>query len=217
MCTLASSIQNHAPKFSDLAAWSDEQLIAAAKNGKKDSFGELCQRHSQRILRVTQRIVRNREDAEDALQGSFLKAFVHLQDFDQRSQFSTWLTRIAINSALAKLRKKRGIREVDIDGTDPALEFPRQREIKDRAPNPEDTFLLGERKQILTAAVSALRPRARDVVLSQLREHSVRETAQMLSISTAAVKTRIFHARAALKRMPSLRAVAKLRRQSHAA
>jgi RNA polymerase sigma-70 factor (ECF subfamily) len=144
------------------------------------------------------------------MQESFLKAFVHLQNFDQGSQFATWLARIAINSALAKLRKHRGIREVDIDETDRSLEFPLHREIKDNAPNPEETFSLHERKQILRAAVSALRPRARDViVLYQLQEHSVGETAQILGVSTAAVKTRMFHAKSALERMPLLQSVHK--------
>jgi RNA polymerase sigma-70 factor (ECF subfamily) len=145
------------------------------------------------------------------MQESFLKAFVHLQDFDQRSQFATWLTRIAINSALAKLRKRRGMREVDIDETDHALEVSPRREIKDNAPNPEEAFSLRERKQLLREAVSALRPRMRDVVvLYQLREQSEEKTAQILGISTAGVKTRMFRAKSALQRMLLLQSVHKL-------
>src|ERR1700675_3568987 len=99
------SAQSDAAAFSDLRAWSDEQLIAAAKTGRRTAFGELCERHMKRVSCVTRRIMRNREDAEDAAQECLLSAFVHLKDFDGRSQFATWLTRIAINVALMKLRK----------------------------------------------------------------------------------------------------------------
>ena len=86
---------------------SDEVLVSATQNGEKLAFVELWNRHSTKTLKTVLRITRNREDAEDALQESFLKAFVHLNSFDGRSKFSTWLTRIAINSALMILRRKR--------------------------------------------------------------------------------------------------------------
>src|SRR6267143_4466944 len=97
--------QSDASAFNDLRAWSEEQLIAAAKSGRRATFGELCERHMKKVSYVTSRITRNREDGEDAAQECFLNAFVHLKDFDGRSQFATWLTRIAINAALMKLRK----------------------------------------------------------------------------------------------------------------
>jgi RNA polymerase sigma-70 factor (ECF subfamily) len=200
---------NNAAAVSDLRAWSEEQLIAAAKSGGRAPFGELCERHVTRVFRVTHRILRNREDAEDAAQDCFLNAFVHLHSFDGRSQFVTWLTRIAINAALAKLRKKRGIREVPMDEPRPSGELGAPREIQDNSPDPEETYRLRERRQIVNATISELRPRAREVVeLHQLQEHSVRETAQILGISIAAVKARMFHARAALHRMPLLKNVA---------
>src|ERR1700746_3768884 len=93
------SAQSAAPAVSDLRAWSENQLIAAAKSGRRAPFGELCERHKKQVSCVTRRIIRNREDAEDAedaAQQCFLNAFVHLKDFDGRSQFATWLTRIAI-------------------------------------------------------------------------------------------------------------------------
>src|SRR5258707_10707905 len=107
--------QSDAAAVSDLRAWSEKLLIAAAKSGRTAPFGELCERHMKQVSCVTRRIARNREDAEDAAQECFLSAFVHLKDFDGRSQFVTWLTRIAINAALMKLRKNRGAREVPID------------------------------------------------------------------------------------------------------
>src|SRR5580704_4163106 len=185
------SPQSAAPAVSDLRAWSEDQLIAAAKSGRRAPSGKLCERHKKQVSCVTRRIIRNREDAEDATQECFLNAFVHPKTFDGRSQFATWLTRIAINAALMKRRKNRGSREVPYD-----------------APDPEQSCSLRERKRIVKSAISGLRPRARNVVeLIHLQEHSIRETAQILGISTGAVKTRMFHAKIALHRMPMLQNV----------
>ena len=85
----------------------EKRLVAAAKYGESVAFDVLCERLTPRILRSLLRITKNREDAEDALQDSLLSAFIHIAEFDGRSAFSTWLTRIAINSALMILRKKR--------------------------------------------------------------------------------------------------------------
>jgi len=200
--------QSAAPAVSDLGAWSEDQLIAAAKSGRRAPFGELCERHKKQVSCVTRRIIRNREDAEDAAQECFLNAFVHLKTFDGRSQFATWLTRIAINAALMKLRKNRKAREVPIDEPNPSSEPVAQREFRYDAPDPEESCSLRERKRIVKSAISGLRPRARNVVeLIHLQEHSIRETAHILGISTGAVKTRMFHAKIALHRMPLLQRV----------
>ena len=202
-------VQSDAAAVSDLRAWSEKQLVAAAKSGRRAPFGELCQRHGKQVSRVTRRIIRNREDAEDAAQECFLNAFVHLKDFDGRSQFATWLTRIAINAALMKLRKNRGAREVPIDEPNPSSEPVAQREFRNDAPDPEKSCSLRERERIVKSAISGLRPRARNVVeLIHFQEHSIRETGQILGISTGAVKTWMFHAKiAALHRMPLLQSV----------
>ena len=155
------SAQSDAPADSDLRAWSEKQLIAAAKSGRRAPFGELCERHMKQVSCVTRRIMRNREDAEDAAQECFLNAFVHLKDFDGRSRFATWLTRIAINAALMKLRKNRGAREVPIDEPNPSSEPVAQREFRYEAPDPEESCSLRERKRIVKSAISGLRPRAR--------------------------------------------------------
>jgi RNA polymerase sigma-70 factor (ECF subfamily) len=199
------SAQSDAAAVSDLRSWSEKQLISAAKGGERAPFGELCKRHMKQVFGVTHRIIRNREDAEDAVQDCFLNAFVHLKDFHGRSQFATWLTRIAINAALMKLRKNRGLQEVPMDEPSPSFEPVAQREFRDDAPDPEESCSARERREILNTAILGLRPRARRVVeLHQLQEHSLRETAQILGISTAAVKARMFHARVALHRMPLL-------------
>ena len=202
------STQSDAAAVGDLRAWSEQQLIAAAKSGRRAPFGELCERHRKRISCVTRRIIRNREDAEDAAQECFLNAFVHLKDFDGRSQFATWLTRIAINASLMKLRKNRGAREVPMDDSNPSSEPVAQREFRHHAPDPEESCSLRERKRIVKSAISGLRPRARNVVeLIHLEERSIRETAQILGISTGAVKARMFQAKIALHRMPLLQSV----------
>ena len=214
MSTFFSAL-SAAAAVSDLRAWSEEQLIAAAKTGRRAPFGELCERHMKQVSYVTSRITRNREDAEDAAQESFLNAFVHLKDFDERSRFATWVTRIAINAALMKLRKNRGAREVPMDEPNPSFESVAQREFRDDAPDPEESCSLRERKRIVKSAISGLRPRVRTVVeLIHLQEHSIRETAQILGISTAAVKARMFHARVVLHRMPLLQSVARSNRLS---
>jgi RNA polymerase sigma-70 factor (ECF subfamily) len=208
------SPQSDAPAVSDLRAWSEMQLIAAAKGGERSPFGELCERHMRQVFGVTRRIMPKREDAEDAVQDCFLSAFVHLKDFDGRSRFATWLTRIAINAALMKLRKNRRAREVAIDEPNPSSEPVAQREFPYDAPDPEESCSLRERKRIVVSAISGLRPRARNVVeLFHIQEHSIRETAQILGISTGAAKARMFHARVALHRMPLLRRVQSCQRK----
>src|SRR5437667_9934768 len=213
--TTFCSVQSETSVVSDRRAWSEEQLIAAAKTGRRAPFGELCERHGTKVFRVIHRIMRNREDAEDAAQDCFLNAFVHLKDFDGRSQFATWLTRIAINAAFMKLRKNRGAREVPIDELNPSHEPVAQREFQYDAPDPEESCSLRRRNRIVQPAIRGLRPRTRNVVeLIHLQEHSIRDTAQILAISTGAVKSRMFHAKIALHRMPLLQGVARSNRLS---
>ena len=208
--TPLASARSNALTASQAQMLNEQKLIASAKSGQREAFGDLCDRHANKMFRVTFRITRNREDAEDAVQDAFLSAFVHLTDFDERSKFATWLTRIAINAALAKLRKKRGMRELPMDEPGPADGSQSHFEVPDTALNPEETYHRKERKEIVIAALDGLRPRARKVVeFNQLQERSTKETAQILGISTAAVKARMFHARVALRRMPLLKSMAR--------
>jgi RNA polymerase sigma factor (sigma-70 family) len=184
-------------------------LVEAAKRGQHAAFGELFARHSKRVYRATLRITKNHEDAEDAAQESFLSAMVHLESFDGRSSFSTWLTRIAINSALMKLRKNRACPEISRDEPADAREDFAPFDPPDPCPDPEEQFVLRQRQQIVTGAVRNLRPALRQVVeMRRLREFSMKETARTLRITVPAAKSRLFHARVALQRMPSLKAMA---------
>jgi RNA polymerase sigma-70 factor (ECF subfamily) len=210
MMSALSSADNDSLVTGNLEVWSEESLVAAARSGQRAAFGELCERNAKKIFRVARRITRNREDAEDAVQDSFLNAFVHLTDFDGRSRFSTWLTRIAINSALAKLRKNRRVREVPMEEPNATAEFETHYETRDTAPNPEESYSQLERKEVVSAAIGGLQPGARRVVeFHKLQELSARETAQILGVSTTAVKSRMFHARATLREMLSLKSVSR--------
>jgi RNA polymerase sigma-70 factor (ECF subfamily) len=190
----------------------EEQLVAAAKKGRQGAFGELYARHSQKILRATLRITKNREDAEDAAQDSFLSALVHLESFDGRSSFSTWLTRIAINSALMKLRKNRTCPEISRDEPADGNEDFAPIEPADSRPDPEEQFAQRQRERIVTRAVGRLRPTLRQVVeFRRLREFSMKETARTLRITIPAAKSRLYHARVALRQMPGLKALGRRR------
>jgi RNA polymerase sigma factor (sigma-70 family) len=184
----------------------EKSLVEAAKGGHSTAFGMLCERYAQQLLRAAHRITRNREDSEDAVQDALLRAFVHLRDFDGRSSFSTWLTRIAINSALMILRKKRTSLESAMVGADDfGVDGPGY-EVADRAPNPERQYAQSEEERILKRAIRGLRPSLREVVeVQQLQERSMRETAKAMYISVAAAKGRLFHAKVALRKSSILK------------
>jgi len=192
----------------DFQGLDDRSLVRAAKCGKSAAFDVLCERLGPRILRSLYRITKNREDAEDALQDSFLSAFVHLAEFDGRSTFSTWLTRIAINSALMILRKKRNSQEISLEGSSDSGANQTTWEMPDHAPNPEKRYAQRERENILRGAIGTLRPAIRKVIeLQQLQEHSMKETAAIIGISVPAAKARLFHAKVALRKTSRLKSI----------
>jgi len=183
-------------------------FVEAAKGGHSMAFGTLCERYTAQLFRVAHRITRNSEDAEDAVQDALLRAFVHVRDFDGRSSFATWLTRIGINSALMLLRKRRGWREVyNDDSVDPSGNQSFW-DVPDSSPNPESACLQREREEALRQAIGDLRPSIRDVLeLGQLQEHCMKRTAGIIGISVAAAKGRLFHAKRALRNSKVLRTV----------
>jgi RNA polymerase sigma factor (sigma-70 family) len=185
----------------------------ASTQGEVDinAFEQLYEQSAPRVSKTLYRITRNREDAEDALQEAFLNAYVHAKDFNGRSSFATWFTRIAINSALMIVRKKRAHPEhsIDDDGGD-AGAAPKTWIVSDTAANPERLYAQMECEGILKAAVGDLRPTIRKAVeVGQLQDRSMRETAEALGISVAAAKARLFHARAALRKSRRLRSMTK--------
>jgi RNA polymerase sigma factor (sigma-70 family) len=179
---------------------SDEGLVAVAKMGHRTAFDELHKRHAAKMFRVAHRITRHREDAEDAVQESFLNAYVHLKNFEERARFSTWLTRITSNAALMKVRNRLS-REVPIEEPAEPLEFRPVDKLRDSSANPEEICAKGEQQAILRIAIAKLRPTLRKAVeLYQLQECSLQETAKVLGISVVATKGRVFHALATLRR-----------------
>src|ERR1700731_5301174 len=183
-----------------LIAEEDALLVAAAKATDTRAFELLVERHERRIFSMAQRITRNREDAEDVVQQSFQKAFIHLKQFEGKSLFSTWLTRIAINEALMLLRRKRGSHEMQIEESSTKTESALPLDFLDSAPNPEDSCLDREQKQILSAALNKLRPGIRKAIeLRELGELSTGETALVMGLSVAAVKGRVFYGRRKLR------------------
>jgi RNA polymerase sigma-70 factor, ECF subfamily len=183
-----------------LVADEDALLVAAAKARGTRAFALLVERHERRIFSMVQRITRNREDAEDVVQQSFQKAFIHLKKFEGQALFSTWLTRIAINEALMLLRRKRWSREGPTEESSTKTESALPLDFLDSAPNPEDSCLDREQKQILTAALNKLRSGIRKAIeLRELGELSTEETALVMGLSVAAVKGRVFHGRRKLR------------------
>ncbi len=178
----------------------DETLVAAARSGEHMAFSELWNRHSKKVFNTMYRITRNRQDAEDALQDAFLKAFVHLKNFDGRSSFSTWLTRIAINSALMILRRKRAHPEVSMDGSVDGDAWQHW-EVPDRRVNTEEHYAKSERERHLKRAIHRLRPALRTIVeIQQVHDSSIKEIADIAGISVAATKSRLLRARSVLRR-----------------
>lgn len=178
----------------------DGSLVLEAKNGHLTAFAALSDQYRERLFRAAHRITRTREDAEDAVQDTLLRAFVHLSDFEGRSKFGTWLTSITVNSALMILRKKKNAHEIAIDGSNDFGLDGSVYKIAEDAPNPEAHHAQTEEQRILKAAIQGLRPNLRVVVQILLQGRSMRETAEVLGISLSAAKARLFHAKKALRR-----------------
>ncbi len=183
-----------------LAGFDESALVAQAKAGDQNAFGELVNRYERKIYRLAKNITRNDEDAEDVLQDAFLKAYSHLDNFKGDSKFYTWIVRIAVNEALMRLRKRKTDRSVPLDEPMDLGEETVNREIAVWEDNPEQRYSKEEWRQILDEAVESLKPDFRTVfVLRDIEELSTEETAEALGISVPAVKSRLLRARLALR------------------
>ena len=157
----------------------EDKLVTAARAGDRDAFGELIRRNADRVFHTARRITRHREDAEDAVQESMTNAFVRLASFNGASRFSTWLTRIAINAALMRLRKRRLSREVPMEEPKEEAWVPISSEAIDSSPNPEEWYSKQEHDRVVREAVAKLRPSLRGTVEAYcLKEKSLQETAE---------------------------------------
>jgi RNA polymerase sigma-70 factor (ECF subfamily) len=174
---------------------SDSTLVAAIKNGESQAFEFLVKRHEAKAFWVAFRITRNREDAQDVVQESFLKAFTHLDRFQEKSSFSTWLTRIAINEGLMSLRRTRAGREVSVYDMKSATEDLIPLETPNRGKNPGEIYEQLETERILCEAMNHLSAKSRTVVRLQLEERTVREIAEILGLEISTLKSRLLRAR----------------------
>ena len=179
----------------------DNALVTAAKCGNAQAFEDLVRRHERRVFVVAQRITNNREDAEDVVQETFHKVFLHLGDFQEKSRFSTWLTRIAINESLIFLRRKRRVVEVLPESPEDEVESLSEAFV-DQSPSPEESCWQRERTELLAEAINRLGPKIRStILLRDIEERSAEETAELLGTSISAVKARVFQGRRQLRRM----------------
>jgi RNA polymerase sigma-70 factor (ECF subfamily) len=180
----------------ELASQSDLRLVRTARAGSEVAFAELHRLYAHRLYRIIFAITKNHEDAEDALQNALLRAYLALGTFEGRSKLFSWLTRIAINSALMTLRKRRTSRETTFESLSSSEDEVPQFQVKDPSPNPEESCLQLERTRSMARAMTKLEPALRDVIQLQMsRECSMKELARSLDVSVAAVKARLHRAR----------------------
>jgi RNA polymerase sigma factor (sigma-70 family) len=185
--------------MAEAAENNEHLLVAEAKAGRSSAFGELYERHRSKVYRSAYRILRHQEDAEDAAQRAFQRAFTNLRRFRGDSTFSTWLTRIAINEALMLLRQRRAAM-LHFEGNSEAENESCVFDPPDKGPTPEETHARNEVRSTVNQAISKLRKNLRTVaVLRELHELTSAEIAQRLGLSLGAVKARTFHARRILR------------------
>jgi RNA polymerase sigma-70 factor (ECF subfamily) len=179
---------------------SEMALVHAAKEGDVGAFEQLLRRNQAMVFRVAQHITGSREDAEEVSQEAFLKAFKNLERFEERSRFSTWVTRITVNTALMRLRKRRGHETVALSREDPDDPRALPEEVADWRPDPEQLYGRRELHAILARALTALPKHYGTVfLLRDVEGFSTAETAEALGISITAVKARLLRARLQLR------------------
>jgi RNA polymerase sigma-70 factor (ECF subfamily) len=183
-------------------ALSDDDLVRRIARADHAAFETLMRRHNARLFRVARSILKSDCEAEDALQDGYLDAYRHIGEFRGGSQLATWLTRIVVNLALMRLRKKKRDRIVVPFGQ-PRISDTRSAEADvadDRSESPPDATLRAEVRRMLERRIDELPDAFRAVfVMRDVEDMSVHETAESLSIPEATVRTRLFRARALLR------------------
>lgn len=180
---------------------SDDDVIRQVLDGKTAMFELLMRRYNERIYRAARAIVRNEQEVEDVMQQAYVNAFAHLQDFNGSARFSTWLTRIAINESLARVRRQGKYCAID-DVRE--LGTPASQRASD---DPERQAIAIELRGHLADAIDALPDGSREVfVMRAIEGLSTSEVAACLGVSDDVVKTRLLRARASLKRWLAARA-----------
>jgi RNA polymerase sigma-70 factor, ECF subfamily len=174
----------------------NQRVVLAAQSGCRTAFSDLWDLYSRRVYRTLLGIMKNPHDAEDALQDAFLRAYLAIGDFEGRANFYTWLTRIAINSALGILRKRRCRPETSLDATLRLEDDSPRVDFRDSARNPEQIYAEHEERENLKQAIQRLPLGLRNAIQMQVSgDCSVKELACRLNISEAAAKSRLHRAR----------------------
>ncbi len=172
----------------------DGPLIKRALSGDQQAYEQLVRRHEKRVFRTTIAILGELADAEEAMQETFLKAYVNLNTFRQDARFTTWLTRIAVNESLQILRRRRDATSLD-DPETPERDF-RPSRLEEWHDSPERRYAATEVKKIVEDAIRQLPPAYRVVfLLRDVEELSTEETAAALGLSIPATKSRVLRAR----------------------
>jgi len=182
----------------------EEALIKALQAQDKTAYEFVVREYSPRLLAVIRGIVRNEEDARDCLQDTFVQVFRAIGRFEGRARLTSWMHRIAVNSALMKLRSKKRKAEASIDDLLPEFDGSDGRIEPTFQPAPEahDTLETAERRTAVHLAISQLPENYRNVILLRdIQELSTDEVAAELDISPGAVKVRLHRARGALKKL----------------
>lgn len=183
----------------------DEDLLLAARSGSHAAFAELQRIYSPCVFKRLLSITRNREDAEDALQDTFLRAYLALPSFEGRSRFSSWLTRIGINSALMILRRRRCRRETSFEQYQDSEGDSAYLDVRDHAFDPEQLYDQKQRCDAIRCALQRLDPKLRTAICIRMSDrNSMNEIAQNLGVSVASVKSRLNRARKRLLRSPAI-------------
>ncbi|MDI3469142.1 MAG: RNA polymerase ECF-type sigma factor [Pseudolabrys sp.] len=182
--------------------FAEQELIARARRRDEGAIRTIVRQNNRRLFRVARSILKDDWDAEDTVQDAYLRAFSHLAEFEGRSALSTWLTRIVVNEALGRLRKRRPVadfEEVERGAADNGqlVPFPRAAPQLD----PERAMAQSQLGNVLEKAIDALPDVYRVVLVARvIEEMSVEETAEAFGLKPETVKTRLHRARALLRR-----------------
>lgn len=178
----------------------DIELVERVKRGDLSAFELLMKQYDRKVFRIAQHITQNREDAEDIVQDTFLKAFTKIDQFQGNAKFYTWLVRIAVNESLMRLRKRRSSKTISMDEDIQTDEGAIPRDFADWSPNPEQLYRQSEFADILRRNIQGLPPGFRAVfALRDIDGLSTEETADALGLSIPAVKSRLLRARLQLR------------------
>ncbi|MCX7983933.1 MAG: sigma-70 family RNA polymerase sigma factor [Bacteroidetes bacterium] len=175
--------------------YSDRTIIRSAKNGDEKAFLVLKQKYAEPLYKFLARIIKQREELDDLVQESFIKAFTSIQQFNEEYAFSTWLFKIATNTTIDFLRKKK-IPTISINSTLETEEDEYSFQLPDKEPIPDQQLIAHQRSSVLMEAIEALPPKYRKVIiLRHVEEMEYTEIAKVLKIPLSTIKAHIFRAR----------------------